>query len=102
MIKESTRVNIIQTLAAYSALFFVIILSQLDLRRRVSGASILYIEYFYFATYGTMLVAALVTLTNGWPGHFPRVEQRDHLFPKLLFWPVTLMVLAVITICAFY
>jgi hypothetical protein len=102
MIKEATRANIIQTLAAYSALFFVIILSQLDMRRRVSGTNILYIEYFYFATYGAMLVAALVTLTNGWPGHFPKVEQREHLFPKLLFWPVTLGVLAVITICALY
>jgi hypothetical protein len=102
MIKEATRSNIIQTLAAFSALFFVVILSQLDVRRRVSGADILYIEYFYFVMYGAMLAGALITLTNGWPGHFPKIEQREHLFPKLLFWPITLACLAVITICAFY
>jgi hypothetical protein len=102
MLKESTRVNIIQTLAAYSALFFVIILSQLDLRRRVSGTNILYIEYFYFITYGAMLASALITLTNGWPGILPQIEQREHFYPKLLFWPLTLTALAVITICAFY
>jgi hypothetical protein len=102
MIKESTRVNIIQTLAAYSALIFVAILSQLDLRRRVTGTNILYIEYFYFATYGAMLVSALITLTNGWPGHVPWIEQREHFYPKLLFWPLLLTVLAFITICAFY
>jgi hypothetical protein len=102
MIKESSRPNVVQALAAYSALFFVIILSQLDLRRRVSGTSILYIEYFYFATYGALIAAALVTLTNGWPGHFPQIEQREHFYPKLLFWPAMMTVLAVITICAFY
>lgn len=102
MVRESTRNNVSQILAAYSALFFVVILSQLDLRRRVSGTSILYIEYFYFANYGAILVAALVTLTNGWPGIFPKIEQREHIFPKLLFWPITLTALALVTICAFY
>ncbi len=102
IVKESTRGNVVQTLSAFSGLFFVIILSQLDLRRRVSGASILYIEYYYFVMYGAIVVAALTTLTNGWPGLFPSIERREHFFPKVLFWPVILGVLAVITLVIFY
>jgi hypothetical protein len=102
IVKESTRGNVVQTLSAYASLFFVVILSELDLRRRVSGASILYIEYFYFVMYGMILTSALVTLTNGWPGLFPRVEERQHFLPKLLFWPLMLSTLAVITLCVFY
>ena len=102
IVKESTRPNVVQILSAFSGLFFVVILSELDLRRRVSGASILYIEYYYFVMYGTILCSALITLTNGWPGHFPRIEQREHFLPKLLFWPVILSTLAVITLVTFY
>lgn len=102
IVKESTRGNVEQTLSAFSGLFFVVILSQLDLRRRVSGESILYIEYFYFVMYCTVIVAALTTLTNGYPGLFPRIERREHFLPKLLYWPVILAVIAVITIVTFY
>lgn len=102
ILKESTRANVVQTLAAFSGLFFVVILSQLDLRRRVSGASILYIEYFYFVMYVAIVVAALTTLTNGYPGLFPRVERREHFLPKLLYWPVILAAIAVISIVIFY
>src|SRR5262249_11585358 len=48
IVKESTRTNVVQTLAAFSGLFFVVILSELDLRRRVTTTTILYIEYYYF------------------------------------------------------
>ena len=78
------------------------ILSQLDLRRRVSGASILFIEYYYFVMYFTIVVAALTTLTNGYPGLFPWIERREHFLPKLLYWPVILAAIAVITLVTFY
>ncbi len=102
IVKENTRGNVVQTLSAFSGLFFVVILSQLDLRRRVSGASILYIEYFYFVMYCTIVTAALTTLTNGYPGLFPGIERREHFLPKLLYWPVILTAIAVITIVTFY
>src|SRR5262249_5845077 len=102
IVKESTRTNVVQTLAAFSGLFFVVILSELDLRRRVTTTTILYIEYYYFVMYGTILCAALITLTNGYPGLFPTVEHREHFFPKLLFSPLILVTLAVIALAVFY
>lgn len=102
IVKEATRSNVVQTVSAFSGLFFVIVLSQIDLRRRVTGASILYIEYFYFVMYGSIVFAALTTLTNGWPGIFPSIERHEHFYPKVLFWPVILAVIAVITLVVFY
>jgi hypothetical protein len=102
IVKEATRGNVVQTVSAFSGLFFVIVLSQIDLRRRVTGASILYIEYFYFVMYGSIVFAALTTLTNGWPGIFPAIERHEHFYPKVLFWPAILAVIAVITLVVFY
>jgi hypothetical protein len=102
VVKESTRANVVQILSAYSSLFFVVILSELDLRRRLSSLSIMYIEYFYFAMYGAILILALIALTNAYTGHFPRLERREHLMPKLLFWPTILVCLLAITWITFY
>ena len=101
-VKESTRASVVQILAAYSALFFVVILSELDLRRKLPSSSILYIEYFYFVMYGAILSVALITLTNTWTGFFPRIERREHLLPKLLFWPLILVALLAATLAVFY
>lgn len=102
LVKESTKTNVVQILSAYSGLFFVVILSELDMRRRLSSSSIMYIEYFYFVMYGAILTVALITLTNAYSGYFPRIERREHLAPKLLFWPTILATLLVVTLAVFY
>jgi hypothetical protein len=102
VVKESTRGNVVQIMSAFSGLFFVGILSELDLRRRLSSSSISYIEYFYFVMYGAILAVALVNLSNLYIGYFPRLERREHLLPKLLFWPSMLTVMLLLTVLVFY
>lgn len=102
VVNPNTRGNVVQMLAAFSGLFFILILSELDLRRRMSSSAILYIEYFYFVVYAAILSQALITLTNTYTGHFPRLEQNDHIIPKLLYWPVILTAITVITFVVFY
>ena len=102
VVKDSTRNNVVQIMSAFSGLFFVGILSELDLRRRLSSSSISYIEYFYFVMYGAILLVSLVNLSNLYIGHFPRIARREHLVPKLLFWPTMLTVLLFLTVLVFY
>lgn len=102
VVNPNTRSNVVQMLAAFSGLFFILILSELDLRRRMSSSAILYIEYFYFVVYAGILSQALITLTNTYTGHFPWLEQREHIIPKLLYWPVILTAMFVITFVVFY
>jgi hypothetical protein len=52
--------------------------------------------------YGAILVVALINLSNTYVGYFPRLEKREHLIPKLLFWPTMLTVLLVLTVLVFY
>jgi hypothetical protein len=101
-VHPGTRSNVVQFLAAYSGLFFILILSELDLRRRMSSSAILYIEYFYFVVYAAILSQAMITLTNTYTGHFPWLEQREHIIPKLLYWPVILTAMVVVTFVVFY
>jgi hypothetical protein len=102
VVKESTRGNEVEILSAFSGLFFVGVLSQLDLRRRLSSSSITYIEFFYFVMYAAILIVALIVLTNAYPGYVKRVERQEHLIPKLLFWPTILTVMLVLTVLVFY
>lgn len=102
VVRESTRNNVVQIMSAFSGLFFVGILSELDLRRRLSSSSISYIEFFYFVLYGAILCVALVNLTNAYAGYFPRIERREHLWPKLLYWPAILTALLFLTVLVFY
>lgn len=102
LVSEGTRTEVVSQMATYSGLFFIVILAELDLRGRIAGGSILYIEHFYFVMYGAILLSSLVTLSNGWPGLFPWVEKRDHFLSKLLFWPMILVTLSVTTLWVFY
>jgi hypothetical protein len=68
----------------------------------MSSSSNLYIEYFYFVVYFGILSQALITLTNVYTGHVPWLEQREHIIPKLLYWPVMLTAMFVITFVVFY
>ena len=79
-------------LGAASALFFVVLLSHIQVRNEFSGSGLLYIEYFYLVMYAAILLvsvdAYLVSLpsTHEWRW----IRWRDNLLPKLLYWPVVL------------
>lgn len=89
-----------------SALFFVVMLSHIQLREAFPGAGIVYLEYFYLATYVVILLSSLdfylFSSTGGRTGTHPRIiHYEDNLIPKLAFWPVILLGLAVITLICF-
>ncbi|WP_250564740.1 hypothetical protein [Adonisia turfae] len=78
-----------------SSLFFVVLLSQVQIREQFSGANIVYIEYFYPLMYGALLAvsanAYLISLPNteknpilSW------IESGDNIHPKLMYWPLLL------------
>lgn len=70
------------------AMFFVIVFSHIDLRRRIIAQEIFYLEYFYFITYGMILWVALNSILFTKVKGFLFIQYRENLVPKLLFWPV--------------
>ena len=84
-------------ISACSAFFFVVAFYQIDLRTKLQVAEIIYLEYFFFVVYIAILAVAINSILFATSKH-PIIQFRDNFLSKVLFWPVTLAVLVVITV----
>lgn len=92
--------NVSGFIGACSALFFVVLLSHIQLREQFAGTSIVYIEYFYIMMY-VMLVAATVNTylfatRSSILGNV--ILYEDNIIPKITFWPVVLGSMILLTL----
>lgn len=97
-----TGFNFSTVLGASLALVFVVVVAHIQLRTMLAGQPIVYLEWFYFSMYVLVVAISL----NGWlvaqpsPPRF--VAYRDNLLPRLLFWPVLVGVILLVTLSYFY
>lgn len=84
-------------LSSCAALIFVVILAQIDLRGDFPSGGFFYLEYFYFVMYLMILLVALNATLFTWGVR----NFFSHHF-RLLYWPVLLGSLWVITLSTFY
>lgn len=89
--------SILGVIGVNSALFFVVIIAHIQLRKEFLDYGLVYLEYFYLVMYFMILAVTLdsYVISAGWPVRFLR--YRDHLIPKLLYWPFFLGACTVIT-----
>lgn len=87
-----------------SALFFVVMLSHIQVRREFAGSGLVYIEYFYLIMYVIILLTALnsYVFSIGRLKHINIIHYRDNFIPKVIFWPLTLWLMAAVTIFEFW
>jgi hypothetical protein len=78
--------SILGVIGVNSALFFVVIIAHIQLRREI-GSSLVYLEYFYLVMYFTIMLVTLdaYLISVGWQVRL--LHYKDHLIPKLLYWP---------------
>lgn len=105
--KESGKIELLgfnasTILASSSALFFVVLISHIDLRSSLSANEIFYMEYFYVVTYGAILAIAINSILFSWGINISFVQYRDNLLPKLFYWPVITLTMLVVTLIKFY
>lgn len=101
--RESLGFNFTGVISIVSALFFVVLISHIQLREQFSEDGIVYIEYFFLLMYFLMVMLIINTyffsqgkaVTSKW------IMVEDNLLPKLCFWPFTLGVMALITLIKF-
>ena len=96
--------NAAGAIGASSALLFVVMLAHVSLRREFNTVGLVYMEYFYLISY----VAVLAVSVNVYlfsVNHRSRVldllHRNDNLIPKLAFWPLLLLLLALVTVAVF-
>ena len=92
----------VNVLAGCAALFFVVLLAQLDLRGKLTTEKILYIEYFYFVMYCALMTVTLNSILFGLTDRIKIIAYQDNLIPKLVYWPSILGILLTITLFIFY
>ncbi len=105
--KEAEKIQLLgfnasTILASGSALFFVVLISHIDLRGSLSANEIFYMEYFYVVTYGAILAISINSILFSWNISIPFVQYRDNLLPKLFYWPVITLIMFVVTLIKFY
>lgn len=105
--KESGKIQLLgfsasSILASSSALFFVVLISHIDLRNSLSANEIFYMEYFYVVTYATILAISINSILFSWGINVPFVQYRDNLLPKLFYWPIITLMMFLVTLVKFY
>lgn len=86
-------------IATCSALFFVVLLAHVQVRKQFLGSGLVYIEYFYLIMYVVILMAALnaYVFSLGKLKHFNLIHYRDNFIPKVAYWPIVLWMMAIVT-----
>jgi hypothetical protein len=96
--RRSTESRAFSSIAAYTALFFSIILIHSSLRNEFRVGEVLYIEYLFFLTYIILLLLELHALWTSLQ------KKSTEIFPyiEILYWPFTLTAWFLITLYIFY
>lgn len=89
-------------LGSVSVLLFGVIAKQGGLRTALDTQQVTYLEALPMLLYVMLLLTALNAILVTAPFSVKALEYRDNLLPELLFWPLLLSLLFIITLVVFY
>jgi hypothetical protein len=85
-----------------AGLFFVVVFSHIGIRQKISAEEVFYLEYSYFIMYLALLWVSTNSLLLSLAKNLKIIQYKDSLICKLMYWPLLLGLLTVITIITFY
>jgi cell division protein FtsL len=91
-----------KSIGAYTGLFFSLIVLHQTLRSQVQSGELLYIEYFFFFTYVTILLLVLHALLLRISRTATVLTEKVSPYLKILFWPIQFAFWFAITMIIFY
>ncbi len=94
--------NPLSILAIAAGLFFVVIFDHIGLRNQLMINGVVYIEYFYFCMYTALMALSVNAFLYAGKIQLRFIQDKDNLKPRLLFWPLLLGVLYVISMVTYY
>lgn len=95
------KFNIMELLSLVAAMLFVIILLQIDLRRKFSSSEILYIEYFYFMLYFVIFGILFNYILLNHFKYLRVVQYGDNILIKVSILPFSFAYILYITYLIF-
>ena len=94
--------DMFQSIGSYTAIFFSLILLHQTLRNQYHSGQVLYIEYFFFYTYITILFLIVHSLTLRISHLTDIIHDWITPYLRVLFWPIQFGVWFITTIVIFY
>ncbi len=91
--------KLISTLAG---MFFVLILSHINIRTTLEIDKIFYFEYFYFIMYFFLFYFTINIVVYSLFENIPFIHYKNNLISKLCFWPVLFILVYSVTLFIFY
>lgn len=85
-----------------AAFYFVVILAHIDFRNFLGVQQVIYLDYFYFLVYIKILVYAVNNVLYSKYTNIKFIQERNNLYPRLLYWPLYLGLIFIITCFVFY
>ncbi|EAQ64021.1 hypothetical protein MED121_20666 [Marinomonas sp. MED121] len=79
--------NLTSVLGRISSLFFILILSHISLREALEAKGIIFLEYYYLASYSLLILVSVSTLLYLSNHKNSLINYKDGFFLKLLYWP---------------
>jgi len=89
-------------LGAAAGLFFSVLIAHSQLRNTIKTDYLIYLDYFYIILYPLILLLVLNSFMVADDKWNPFFRFRDNLLPKLLFWPIAIFFLFVLTVVTVY
>ncbi len=85
-----------------AALLLAVIVSQTALRDEVQAPGLVYLEFFYVLTYLVTVGVVLNSVLIAGRPDLKLFRDHDNFWPRLMYWPVTLSTILVVTLLTFY
>ena len=96
--KSVEKQGIIESMAAFA---FVLVFSHIDMRKEIVTADLIYIEYFYFATY-LLIVISTYNLVTYAKVNSKNFDFNDNQIFKAVFFPIFYILILIVTLVKFY
>jgi len=94
--------NATGVLTATGGLLFAVILKHNQIRSAVVSQQIVYLEMLPFVLYGLIVLVAVNAIALAWPRDVKFFAYKDNILPVLLYWPLLLGAVLLVTLAFFY
>jgi hypothetical protein len=89
-------------LGSYAAIFFGSAFAQARFRTKIPADTLVYFEHFYFIIYAVLVSVIVITIFNLLDIKIHHIQHRHNLLPKLLFWPIVLSTIILVSLYYLY
>lgn len=85
-----------------ASLMLVLMVAHVSLREGLTASGIIYLEYFYIIMYLMVLGISFNALLFASDKRIPIIDHENNVFAKLIYWPVIMGLVLLITTATFY